>query len=72
MRTRKQYPTSDTVRELFALSADQRLYWRIRPSMGVRAGTLAGHIRKNNSTVIIIRRKAFMANRLIQIYRGEA
>jgi hypothetical protein len=67
--TRKPYPDRATVRHLFTLRRGS-LYWRIRPSMGIRIGALAGHARVSGSRVIVISRKGFLADRLIEIYQG--
>jgi hypothetical protein len=68
---RKSYPTQQTLRELFELR-NGRLYWRIRPSHGTKAGSLAGHHRHDGSCVIVYQRRSYMAHLLIPIYtRGR-
>ena len=69
MKHIKEYPSQETLRELFNYSDEEgRLYWKVRPANNVDISKAAGCIGKDGYIEIKICRSAYKLHRLVYIW----
>ena len=67
----KKYPSTKELRRIFDY-VDGYLYWKIKPSMSVNMGTLAGCLDKHSGYVTIMyKRTSYLMHRLVWIWHGN-